>query len=116
MAPADILQHLRLAVANEVGFEGGEEEGGVVRTSGTLYTTSTLSLHYLYRGTSLIRILEDMRGGGGRGLEANNHPTGVPRLEETSPLRNLLQAYAQGPMVVLGGGPFSYERGTPVFA
>jgi len=30
--------------------------------------------------------------------------------------RTLQSAYAKGPMLVLGGGALSYERGTPVMA
>ena len=36
--------------------------------------------------------------------------------KKLSPARTLLQDYAWGPTVVLGGGAVSYERGTPVGA
>jgi len=34
--------------------------------------------------------------------------------KKTPPPRTLQEPYAWGPMVVLGGGAVSYERGTPV--
>ena len=47
--------------------------------------------------------------------------TGIPvilqgylDLKKQHPPRNLQKDYAQGPMVALGGGAVSYERGTPV--
>ena len=36
--------------------------------------------------------------------------------EKPPPPKTLQQDHAQGPMGVLGGGAFSYERGTPEFS
>ena len=42
------------------------------------------------------------------------HLQGYLAHERYPPPRTLQQDYAQGPLVVLGGGAISYERGTPV--
>ena len=48
-------------------------------------------------------------------LDPPGKHTVVPRSQEAAPPRRTLQqVHAQGPMVVLGEGASSYERGTPV--
>jgi len=42
------------------------------------------------------------------------HYRGTSLIRNNPPRRTLQKDYTQGPMVVLGGGAVSYERGAPV--
>ena len=56
----------------------------------------------------------DPRDLGFQGSGFNQHSSGFKIQDPTRPPMTLQQGYAWGPMVILGGGAFSYERGTPV--